>query len=61
MTEEDTSTLGGLAAIGEPTWLAGMPALTIVAHPDVDRVGESAPLTALLDGGEAKINRNASP
>ena len=58
MNDEDTSTLGGLAAIGESSRLALMPALTILAHPDVHRVGESAPLTALLDGREAKVDRD---
>src|SRR5450631_3426511 len=58
MTDDDTSTLGSLAAIGESSWLAMMPALTILAHPDVHRVGEIAPLTAFLDGRQAKVDRD---
>ena len=58
MTEEDTSTLGALAAIGESSGLGLVPALTILAHPDVRRVGEIAPLTALLDGRPAKVDRD---
>ena len=44
--------------MGESSGLAVMPALTILAHPDVHRVGETAPLTALLDGREAKVDRD---
>ena len=60
MTEEDTtsSTLGTLATIGESSRLPLLPALTILAHPDVRRVGETAPLTALLDRRPAKIDRD---
>ena len=60
MTEEDTtsSTLGTLATIGESSRLPLLPALTILAHPDVRRVGETAPLTALLDRRPAKVDRD---
>jgi len=60
MTEEDTtaSTLGTLATIGESSRLPLLPALTILAHPDIRRVGETAPLTALLDRRPAKVDRD---
>jgi two-component system, NtrC family, nitrogen regulation response regulator GlnG len=60
MTEEDTtaSTLGTLATIGESSRLPLLPALTILAHPDVRRVGETAPLTALLDRRPAQVDRD---
>ena len=60
MTEEDTtaSTLGTLATIGESSRLPLLPALTILAHPDVRRVGETAPLTALLDRRSGPVDRD---
>jgi two-component system nitrogen regulation response regulator GlnG len=60
MTEEDTtaSTLGTLATVGEASRLPLLPALTILAHPDLRRVGETAPLVALLDRRPAKVDRD---
>ena len=60
MTEEDTtgSTLGTLAPVGESSRLPLLPALTIVAHPDVRRVGETAPLVSLLDRRPATVGRD---
>jgi two-component system nitrogen regulation response regulator GlnG len=60
MTDEDTtgSTLGTLATIGESSRLPALPALTILAHPDVARVGETAPLVSLLDRRPAAIDRD---
>lgn len=60
MTEEDTtaSTLGTLATIGEASRLPLLPALTILAHPDLRRAGETAPLIALLDRRPAKVDRD---
>jgi two-component system nitrogen regulation response regulator GlnG len=60
VTEEDTtgSTLGTLAPVGESSRLPLLPALTIVAHPDVRRVGETAPLVSLLDRRPATVGRD---
>jgi len=60
VTEEDTtgSTLGTLATAGESSRLPLLPALTIVAHPDVQRVGETAPLASLLDRRPVIVGRD---
>jgi two-component system nitrogen regulation response regulator GlnG len=60
VTEEETtgSTLGTLGTVGEASRLPLLPALTIVAHPDVRRVGETAPLASLLDRKPAAIGRD---
>ena len=60
MTEDDTSasTLGTLVTMGESSRLPILPALTILAHPDVNRVGETAPLTQLFDRRPAKVDRD---
>ena len=60
MTEEDTtaSTLGTLVTMAESSRLPILPALTILAHPDVNRVGETAPLISLFDRRPAKVDRD---
>ena len=60
MTDEDTSTLtfGTLVTMAESSHLPVLPALTILAHPDIDRVGETAPLSSLLDRRPAKVDRD---
>jgi two-component system, NtrC family, nitrogen regulation response regulator GlnG len=60
MTEEDTTatTLGTLVTMAESSRLPILPALTILAHPDVNRVGEMAPLTSLFDRRPAKVDRD---
>jgi two-component system, NtrC family, nitrogen regulation response regulator GlnG len=58
---DDTSTLtiGPLDTLtGTSSRLPLVPALTIVWHPDVDRVGQTAPLAALIERDEVAINRN---
>jgi two-component system nitrogen regulation response regulator GlnG len=60
MTEADNtaSTLGTLVTMAESSRLPVLPALTILAHPDVNRVGETAPLTLLFDRRPTKVDRD---
>jgi len=61
MITDDSSTLTFPPA-GELTGAVGglalVPALTIVWHPDLDRVGEVAPLMALLEDDGAPLSRD---
>ncbi len=41
----------------EPTQLSAVPALTVVSHPDLSRVGERALLHELIPGGEVGVSR----
>ena len=60
MIDDETtgSTLGTLATVGEESRLPLLPALTIVAHPDIKRVGEMAPLTSLFDRRPVRVTRD---
>ena len=61
MITDDSSTLTFPPA-GELTGAVGglalVPAVTIIWHPDLDRVGEVAPLTALLEDDVPPLSRD---
>lgn len=58
-SDDSTLTLGPLDALtGSARGLPLVPALTIIWHPDLDRVGEVAPLTALLESVVAHVDRD---
>jgi two-component system nitrogen regulation response regulator GlnG len=57
--DESTLTVGPLDTLtGSSSALPAVPALTIIWHPDLDRVGQVAPMTALLESVVAHVNRD---
>src|SRR4051812_39859303 len=55
--DESTLTVGPLDTLTGTQGLPSVPALTILWHPDLDRVGQVAPLTALLESHVAHVGR----
>ena len=54
---DDSTLTGSLDTVTGTQGLGSVPALTILWHPDLDRVGHIAPLTALLKTHVAHVNR----
>src|SRR5437868_5164730 len=63
MATDDSPTLatGPLDMVAMARRSAPLPALTVLWHPDLDRIGEVAPLTALRDTGSVELTRNEPP
>ena len=58
--DSSTLTLGPLDTLtGSARGLPAVPALTILWHPDLDRVGDVAPLTGFLESDVVELNREA--
>jgi two-component system nitrogen regulation response regulator GlnG len=58
-SDDSTLTLGPLDALtGSARGIPSVPALTIIWHPDLDRAGEVAPLTGLVESGVALVTRD---
>ena len=58
MADESTLTLGPLDTLTGQAGLPLVPALTIVWHPHLDRIGQIAPLTNLLEADVAHLSRD---
>jgi two-component system, NtrC family, nitrogen regulation response regulator GlnG len=57
-SDESTLTVGPLQTLTGHSGLPQVPALTIVWHPDIDRIGQIAPLTNLLEVDVAHLSRS---
>jgi two-component system, NtrC family, nitrogen regulation response regulator GlnG len=56
--DDSTLTVGPLDSLTGQAGLPTVPALTIVWHPHLDRIGQIAPLTNLLDLDVAHVSRS---
>lgn len=56
--DDSTLALGPLKTLTGRSGLPSLPALTIVWHPHLDRIGHIAPLTNLLEANVARLSRN---
>ena len=57
-SDESTLTVGPLQTLTGHSGLPRVPALTIVWHPHLDRIGQIAPLTNLLEVDVAHVSRD---
>ncbi|HVZ88943.1 MAG TPA: sigma 54-interacting transcriptional regulator [Polyangia bacterium] len=57
MSADDTLTVGPLDSLTGESGLLSAPALTIIWHPHLDRVGQIAPLTNLIEAEVAHVSR----
>jgi two-component system nitrogen regulation response regulator GlnG len=57
-SDESTLTVGPLQTLTGHSGLPQVPALTIIWHPDIDRIGQIAPLTSLLEVDVAHLSRS---
>ena len=57
-SDESTLTVGPLDTLTGASGLPLVPALTIVLHPHLDRIGQIAPLTNLLELDVAHVSRS---
>jgi hypothetical protein len=56
--DESTLTYGPDDSLTGSSGFPSIPALTIIWHPDLDRVGQIAPLTSLLESGVVHLSRD---
>ncbi len=59
--DDSTLTVGPLDTLTGQAVLPQVPALTVVWHPHLDRIGQIAPLTGLLERDVVHISRSAPP